>query len=92
MPVTQTTYTPPTYGITGYYPVTTTTFGKGLLISIMDIRQSMVERRPVTVYEARATSTGSSNSLPQIIPAMVTAVFQDWPGKSGATRHVEVSE
>jgi hypothetical protein len=89
-PVQQTTYTPPTYGITGYYPVSTTTFGKGLSISIMDIRQSVAERKPVTVYEAQAKSVGSSNALTEVIPAMVAAVFQDWPGKSGSTRRVEV--
>lgn len=92
MPITQTSYTPPTYGVTGYYPVSTRTFSKGLLISIMDVRESRAERKPVTVYEARVTSTGSSNTLNEAIPAMVTAVFQDWPGKSGVTRHVEISK
>jgi hypothetical protein len=73
-----------------YYPVSTTTFGKGLIISIMDIRQSQAQRKPVVVYEARVSSTGSTNTLNEVIPAMITAVFQDWPGKSGVTRHVEV--
>jgi hypothetical protein len=92
MPVQQTSYTPPTYGITGYYPVSTTTFSKGLIISIMDVRKSITEGKPVTVYEARVTSTGSSNTLNEVIPAMVAAVFQDWPGKSGVTRHVEIPQ
>lgn len=92
MPITQTSYTPPTYGITGYYPVSSTTFGKGLLISIMDVKQSLAERKPVTVYEARVTSTGSTSTLNESVPAMVAAVFKDWPGKSGVTRHVDISE
>src|SRR5262249_19554151 len=53
MPVQQTSYTPPTYGVTGYYPVSQTKFGKGLLISIMDVKKSLAEGRPVTVYEAK---------------------------------------
>jgi hypothetical protein len=89
-PIYQTSYTPPTYGVTGYTPVSHTTFSKGLIISMMDIKKSMAERRPVTVYEARVTSAGSASSLNQIVPAMVAAVFQDWPGKSGTTRRVEV--
>ena len=92
MPVQQTSYTPPTYGITGFVPIAHTTFSKGLLISMMDVRQSLAERKPVTVYEATVTSSGSSTSLNQVIPAMVAAVFQDWPGKSGGTRRVEVRE
>ncbi len=90
MPVSQTSYTPPTYGTTGYVPISQTTFSKGLIISILDFQKSVAERKPVTVYEARVTSTGSTNTLNEIIPAMVGAVFQDWPGKSGGTRHVEV--
>jgi hypothetical protein len=58
--------------------------------SIMRGPQSVAERRPVTVYEARVTSAGSSNSLNEVVPAMIAAVFQDWPGKSGTTRRVEV--
>ena len=91
-PVQQTSYTPPTYGVTGYYPVSSTTFGKILKISMMDIKKSVAERTPVTVYEATVTSAGSSASLNRAIPAMVTAMFQDWPGKSGVTRHVEIPE
>lgn len=90
MPITQTSYTPPTYGITGYYPASTTTYGKGMLISIMDVRKSVAERKPVMAYEAKITSTGSSNSINEAIPALVAAAFKDWPGKSGTTRRVEI--
>ena len=42
------------------------------------------------LYEARATSDGSTPSLAAVMPAMVRAVFEEFPGPSGKTRVVSV--
>jgi hypothetical protein len=42
------------------------------------------------VFEARAISEGPSASIAPVMPAMVQAIFADFPGESGRTRVVEV--
>ena len=42
------------------------------------------------VYEARAISEGPSSALAPVMPAMVRAVFDDFPGPNGKTRVVSV--
>ncbi len=42
------------------------------------------------VFEARAISEGPSASLAPVMPAMVQAIFEDFPGENGRTRVVEV--
>ena len=59
---------------------------------MMDLKKSVAERTPVVVYEATVITAGSSAFLNRAIPAMVTALFQDWPGKSGVTRRIEIPE
>ncbi len=85
-PVYASTYTPPTYGVTGYAPVERTVFGRALKITILDAEQSLASKKPVVVYEATATSAGSSGNLNVVMPAIVNGVFKDWPGPSGTTR------
>jgi Domain of unknown function (DUF4136) len=41
-------------------------------------------------YEGRAESTGQSNALPPVMPALIRALFTDFPGNSGQTRRVDV--
>lgn len=42
------------------------------------------------LYEARAISEGPSSALAPVMPAMVRAVFDDFPGPNGKTRVVSV--
>lgn len=42
------------------------------------------------VYEANAVTGGVSPSIADAMPYLVHAVFADFPGRSGVTRHVEV--
>lgn len=42
------------------------------------------------VYEANAVTGGISPSIADAMPYLVHAVFADFPGRSGVTRHVEV--
>lgn len=87
-PVYGSTYTPPTYGITGYAPVESTVYGRAVKITILDVPASYSQKKGVPVYEATATSAGSNGTLNVVMPAIVDGIFKDWPGPSGATRTV----
>jgi hypothetical protein len=84
------TYTPPTYGVTGHVPVTSTTFARVLSIHIVDGKQSTKDNL-VTRFEGRARSAGSSANLPQVLPLMIEALFRDFPGVSGQTTTVDLA-
>lgn len=82
---TFTNSTPATYGITGYAPVSTTMYGRQVKI-VMTTARATLQGQPIkTVYEATANSEGESDSLNVVFPNILTAIFRDWPGKSGAT-------
>lgn len=85
-PVYGSTYTPPTYGVTGYTPVESTMYGRALKLTMLDVPQSLALKKPIPVYEATATSTGQSGELNLVMPAIVDAVFKDFPAPSGSTR------
>jgi hypothetical protein len=40
------------------------------------------------VYEGEVVSTGSDEALAEIVPAMIEALFQEFPGKDGEVRQV----
>lgn len=41
-------------------------------------------------YEGRVESSGDSDSLPDVMPSMIRALFTDFPGNNGQTRRVTV--
>lgn len=41
-------------------------------------------------FEATAASDGANASLVQVMPALVEAIFHDFPGPNGQVRHVQV--
>jgi hypothetical protein len=43
------------------------------------------------LYEGRVHSTGREGELASVLPYMVTAMFEDFPGQSGVTREVSIS-
>ena len=40
------------------------------------------------VYEGEVLSSSNGRNLPQLLPAMIEALFQDFPGTDGEVRHV----
>lgn len=42
------------------------------------------------VFEGRAISVGQSNKLPKVMPLMIQALFEDFPGENGSTVEVVV--
>lgn len=85
-PVYGSSYTAPTYGITGYAPVEDTVYGRAVKIIILDAKRTVAEGKNVVVYEVTAASAGSSGNLNVVMPPILDAVFEDWPGKSGTTQ------
>lgn len=80
-----TTYKTPTYGVVGTGTSTDTVFTRYLNIDIIDIAKSD-NGKVQKVYEGKANSLGSSGQLAPIMPAIIRSVFEDFPGKSGASR------
>jgi len=80
-----TTYKTPTYGVVGSGTRTGTEFTRYLNIEIIDIAKSG-NGKVQKVYEGKAVSSGSSGQLALVMPAIVKSVFEDFPGKSGASR------
>ena len=84
--VTTQTYTPPTYGVTGYSTYTGTVYDRGIRIAILDVQQTLAQDKPVLVYEATGKSEGSSGNINEVLPSIIDAMFVDWPGRSGVTQ------
>jgi hypothetical protein len=78
-------YTQPTYGEIGEELVSSTLFSRALELEIFDVPQTLASGAPVKTFEATAGSAGSSGSLAVVMPAMIAAVFKDFPGKNGET-------
>jgi hypothetical protein len=60
-----------------------------------ELRVDLFDRQPREavarkVYESRATTLARTESMPRLMPALVQAVFDDFPGESGSTRSVEI--
>lgn len=80
-----TTYQTPTYGVVGSGTSTGTIFKRYLNIEIIDIAKSG-DGKVQKVYEGKAISSGSSGQLAPVMPAIIRSIFEDFPGKSGASR------
>lgn len=78
-------YTQPTYGEIGEELVSSAVFSRALELEIFDVPQTLASNAPEKTFEAGAGSAGSSGTLAAVMPAMIAAVFKDFPGKSGET-------
>jgi hypothetical protein len=79
-----TTYRP-SYGIIGTAPVSKTEYQRGMWLAVVDSKSVGTENLSV-LYEGTVKSSGSSSQLSKVMPAMVEALFKEFPGKSGDTR------
>jgi len=59
-----------------------------LRLRLLDTRGSP-PGKPRTVFESRASYEGDSDDLPALVPYLVRAVFDDFPGQNGRTRSVK---
>lgn len=79
-----TTYTP-SYGVTGFVPVSVTQYSRVLRLEIVN-RATGANEKPQRVYQADVISVGTSGTLARVMPAMIEGLFEDFPGKTGQTR------
>ena len=57
-------------------------------VLILDIvaKQGLAEGNIKKLYEGKVVSSGFSDQLVQVLPTMVKALFEDFPGQSCITR------
>jgi Domain of unknown function (DUF4136) len=75
----------PTYGIVGTRETRETHYTRVLRLDIVD-KQALAEGNIKKLYEGKVESSGFSDQLVKILPKMVKALFEDFPGRSGSTR------
>ena len=79
-----TTYTP-TYGIVGTAPVSQTQYTRFLKVDILD-KRALAQQRIKKLYEATVVSRGRTGNLSEVLPTMMKALFEEFPGESGKAR------
>jgi hypothetical protein len=78
----------PTYGITGIVPVSKTVFTKSLHLLIF-AGNSFFSPKPELLFDGTVLCEDSESSLPTVMPYMISALFEKFPGESGKTVVVE---
>lgn len=85
-----TTISTPTYGVVGTGTTSQTIFGSYLLLDMVDRAESIKAGKVTILYEAKVVSIGPSGLAAVTVPVMIDALFQDFPGKSGSTRSLNM--
>lgn len=85
-----TTYNTPTYGVVGTGSGSRTEYSRFVRLDLVD-RTALAGGNIKKLYEGRVTSQGYSGQLSAVMPAMVRALFEDFPGKSGSTKSITLS-
>jgi hypothetical protein len=75
----------PTYGVVGTRETSQTEYTRVLRLDIVD-KQALTEGNIKKLYEGRVVSSGFSGQLVKVLPKMVKALFEDFPGQSDTTR------
>ncbi len=78
---TVTYYSPPSYGVVGAVPVSQTVYDRRLQITARG-------KNGAEVFQFRCQSTGGIPEISRVLPAMIDAAFDDFPGESGKTEHL----
>ncbi len=84
-----TTYTP-TYGVVGSSTASATMYTRVLVLHMIDTK-ALANKEFKKMYEAKVVSRGKSGSLPAVLPSMIKALFEDFPGRSGKVRTTTVT-
>lgn len=80
----KTTYTP-TYGVVGSDVTSSTEYTRFFKLDLFD-KKALTENKIKKIYEAKVISRGRSGQLSAVLPTMIKALLEDFPGKSGSTR------
>jgi hypothetical protein len=79
-----TTYTPQ-HGVVGTGVTSGTEYTRFLGLDLLE-RKALADGKIKKLYEGKAVSRGSTGQLAPVLPTMIKALFEDFPGKSGSTR------
>jgi Domain of unknown function (DUF4136) len=79
-----TTYTP-TYGVVGTGVTSQTQYTRVFRLDMLD-KQALAAGTVKKLYEGKVVSRGSSSQLAEVLPTMVKALFENFPGQNGSTR------
>jgi len=66
-----------------------TLYVHSLRLRLLDTKGTPPGKPPRTVFESRAIYEGGSADLPPVVPYLVRAVFDDFPGQNGQVRTVK---
>ncbi len=81
--------TPATYGMVGSTTQSYTEYTRLLQLNIFD-NTRVTNNSPTKVFESRVRSTGSKAEISLVMPAMIEALFKDFPGVSGESHVIYV--
>ena len=81
-------YSQPQFGQTGTSVGSATVYKRILFVDFLDGEAFKAGKNKV-LYEGRLRSWGSSGHLPEVLPALISAMFDDFPGKPGVTRTIQ---
>lgn len=82
-----TTYTP-TYGVVGSGVSTSTKYTRRLNLTFYDKKYFDEQAKLRAVYEGKVVSEGSTEEISIVMPYLIEALFQEFPGNDGSTRKV----
>jgi hypothetical protein len=75
----------PAYGVVGTRKTRQIEYTRLLRLDIVD-KQALAEGKIKKLYEGKVVSRGFSDQLAQVLPEMLKALFEDFPGQSDSTR------
>jgi hypothetical protein len=87
-PTSQTTGTYVPYGSSAAVAVQRTTVLRRLKVTVLDNRKRL-SGQTEPVYEVTVTSRGTTENLGTVMPYLVRAMFEEFPGRNGETRSYE---
>jgi hypothetical protein len=85
-----TSYAPSRRRVIGSIPITRTIYTRLFVMDIIDLKKSS-PGNIVKVFEGKVNSVGSSNSFHKVSNCLISAMFENFPGKSGSTIDVSGS-
>lgn len=85
-----TTMYTPRYGVVGSRAYTSTMYTRQLKLTFYDKKYLDEQRKLRSVYEGTVVSVGYTEELYIIMPYLVEALFQEFPGNNGSTRQVSL--
>jgi hypothetical protein len=81
-----TTYRP-SYGVVGSGVGTRTEYTRVVQLEILE-KEALLNGQVKKVYEGEVVSVGSTGQLSAVMPTLLQALFQNFPGESGQSKTV----